>query len=122
MKQKSNTTKVKLPTIFPTTPYFTIQDFLKLNSPGVEITLRTKLAAAIANGSIAEIGAVPGGHGRPPKVFSMTPVTQTTLNKAKQDKINLIDNANRLINIVNVTPRSPSTITPSVNTPSSVIA
>ena len=92
---------------FPTSTFFTIQDVVKLNPQMLtasqsDITIRVRLTNAIEDGKVAEIGSVPGGKGRPQKVFALTPVTQITLNKARQDHINLVDNAERLVHAISV--------------------
>lgn len=109
MKQNTRKNKTNQSVAWPTTPYFTIADLHSLNPKFVNITLRVRLANAIEDGKVAEIGWVPGGKGRPPKVFSLTPVQQNTLNKAKQDNINLVDNAEKLVNVINVS--TPSQVT-----------
>ncbi len=105
--------------VWPTSAYFTIKELWHLNPKFIEITLRVRLANAIdPEGSVVEIGSIPGGHGRPQKVFAMTPVTQETLNKAKSSGINLVDNAEqKLVNVVSVT--KPATVSP-VSVPSTV--
>jgi len=107
MKQITRKNKTNQSVTWPTTTYFTIADLHKLNPKFVNITLRVRLANAIEDGKVAELGSVPGGKGRPQKVFSLTPITQNTLNKAKSDNINLVDNAEKLINVISVT--TPST-------------
>lgn len=120
MKQNSRKNKTNQKVTFPTTPYFTIKDLHNLNAKFVEITLRVRLTNAIQDGTIAEIGSLTGGKGRPKKVFSLTPVTLTTINKARQDNVNMVDNADKLVNIINVS-HSAARITPSVNTPAIVV-
>ncbi len=110
---------------WPTSVYFTIKDLVRLNPKFIEITLRVRLANAIdPEGKVVEIGSIPGGHGRPPKIFAMTPVTQKTLNTAKEAGINLVDNAEqKLVNVVSVTKPTASTtsVTPvSVSSPAIV--
>lgn len=117
MKQNQRKNNTRRVLEFPTTTYFTIQDVVQLNpqmltASNSDITIRVRLSNAIEDGKVAEIGAVPGGKGRPQKVFAMTPVTQTTLNKAKQDGINLADGAEKLVNVVSVTtPAAPANLT-----------
>lgn len=112
MKQNTRKNKTNQSVVWPTTAYFTITDLHKLNPKFVNITLRVRLANAIGEGKVAEIGWVPGGKGRPPKVFSLTPVQQSTLNLAKDDNINLVDNAQKLVNVINVsTPPVPTPMT-----------
>lgn len=104
MKPNSRKNKTNQSVTWPTTTYFTIADLHKLNPKFVNITLRVRLANAIEESKVVEIGSVPGGKGRPQKVFSLTPVTQNTLNKAKADSINLVDNSEKLVNVISVTP------------------
>lgn len=117
MKQNTRKNKTNQSMVWPTMPYFTIEELHRINPKFVNITLRVRLTNAIDGGLIAEIGCLPGGKGRPKKVFSLVPVTQTTLNKAKQDKINLVDNADKLVNVINVMSNKSAVVTPSVNTP-----
>jgi hypothetical protein len=103
MKQNTRKNKTNQLVTWPTTAYFTIEDLWELNQKFVNITLRVRLTNAIADGKVAEIGWLSGGKGRPRKVYSMTPVQQSTLNKAKTADINLVDNVEKLVNVVSVT-------------------
>ncbi len=109
--------------VWPTSAYFTIKELWHLNPKFIEITLRVRLANAIdPAGIVAEIGAIPGGHGRPQKVFAMTPVTKDTLNKAKAAGINLVDNAEeKLVKVISVTNTATAPVT-TAPTPVSVPA
>ena len=103
-----------------TSALFTIQELWTLNPAFKEITLRVRLTKEIEAGKIAEIGSIPGGKGRPLKVFSLTPITNLTLERARAKGINLVDNAYSIFNVVSVTPSSqPSTL---ASTPSAVPA
>jgi hypothetical protein len=93
---------------WPTSNYFTIVELQKLNSKFINITLRVRLANEIESGKIAEIGSIPGGKGRPQKVFSKTPITEIVLNKAKSCGITLVDNAIKLVKVVTITSPSPT--------------
>ena len=117
-KNKTNQT-----VIWPTTPYFTIQDLFHLNPKFVEITLRVRLSNAInPGGTIAEIGSIPGGLGRPQKVFAMTPVTQELLNKAKAAGINLVDNAEeKLVKVISVTNTASVLSAPVASSPTTTV-
>lgn len=95
---------------------FTISDLLKLNPSMKEITLRVRLNNAIQDGKISEIGAIPGGKGRPPKIYSNTPVTKETLDKARVKGINLVDNAEKIFNVVSITTPTPVPIMVPVTT------
>ena len=111
MKQKKNKTNQVV--TWPTATLFTIKELHRLNPKFVEITLRVRLGKAITETQkVAEIGSIPGEKGRPQKVFSMTPVTKLTLEKARAEHINLVDNADKLVQYVSVT--NPVS-TPSVN-------
>jgi hypothetical protein len=111
MKQKKNKTNQVV--TWPTATLFTIKELHRLNPKFVEITLRVRLSKAITETQkVAEIGSIPGEKGRPQKVFSMTPVTKATLDKARAEHINLVDNADKLVQYVSVTNPPP---TPSVN-------
>jgi hypothetical protein len=89
--------------IWPTATYFTFDDLHKLN-PNFDkrITLRVRLANAIADGKVVEIGSIPGGQGRPPKVYVITPITQIALDKAEANGISVPGEAKKLINVVTV--------------------
>ena len=102
MKQKKNKTNQVV--TWPTAPLFTINELHRLNPKFVEITLRVRLSKAITEThKVSEIGSIPGDKGRPQKVFSMTPVTKATLDKARAEHINLVDNADKLVQFVTVT-------------------
>jgi len=112
--------KEKIGMVWPKTSYFTIKELIPLNPQiPVEITLRSKLANAInLDKVVAEIGFIPGGKGRPPKVYAMTPVTKLTLDKAEASNIQLVDKAReKFFNVVSI---SKSSILPSV-TPMNIL-
>lgn len=102
MKQKKNKTNQVV--TWPTAVLFTIKELHRLNPKFVEITLRVRLSKAIENGKIVEIGSIPGDKGRPQKVFSLTPVSKLTLDRARAEHINLVDNADRLVQVATVAP------------------
>ena len=79
-----------------------------------------RLAKKIEVGEVVEIGCIPGEKGRPQKVFSMTPVTELTLAKARAEKINLVDNADKLVQVMSVTNTPTQTVSPTVTTTKSV--
>ena len=94
---------------WPSTSYFTIIELLKNHNPSFkEITLRVRLTNAITSGKVVEIGTVPGGKGRPQKVFCLAPATPNILNKAIQNNIVLVESVEKIINVVNVSPRENS--------------
>lgn len=103
MTQRKNKTNRSL--VLPKTVYFTLKDVFALNKRDfpIEITVRVRMMAQIEDGKIAEIGSIPGGKGRPQKVFAMTPVGPNTLAKAKADGITPVDNADKMFGVVSVT-------------------
>lgn len=110
MKQKKNKTHQVV--TWPTATLFTIKELHRLNPKFVEITLRVRLSKAIEERRVVEVGSIPGDKGRPQKVFSLTPVTKLTLERAIAEHINLVDNADKLVQIMTV---SNSTSSPTVN-------
>ena len=103
-KTKSNRT-----VSWPTSTYFTFDQLHKLNSSfDKKITLRVRLANAITEGTVAEIGSIPGGQGRPPKVYVLTPVTQIALDKAEANGIAVPGEDSKLVNVVSVSGKSSS--------------
>ena len=88
--------------------YFTIQDVVKLNPEMLTasesiITIRVRFTKTIDDGQIAEIGSIPGGKGRPQKVFAFTPVTTSVLDVAEQSGVTLVDRAReKFVNVVSV--------------------
>ena len=110
MKQKKNKTNQVV--AWPTATLFTIQELHRLNPKFVNITLRVRLSNAILAGKVAEIGSIPGEKGRPQKVFSLTPVSKLTLDKARSEQINLVDNADKLVQVHVSTAKPTMVITP----------
>jgi hypothetical protein len=95
----------------PKASFYTLKELFDLNTHfNAEITIRVRHTKMIEDGKVAEIGAVAGGKGRPQKVFAVTPVTQTLLNKAKAENINLVDNADKLVNAINVSTPTPTAV------------
>lgn len=85
----------------PAMPYYSIQDIFDLNA-GIKVTVRLEHTKMVDSGKVVCIGTLTGGKGRPPKAYALTPVTKLTIDKAKADQINLIDYADRLINVIDV--------------------
>jgi hypothetical protein len=119
---KSRKNKTNLTVQFPKTAFFTIEDLLALNAEFIPITLRVRMNNFREDGTVAEIGYLPGGKGRPKKVFCLTPVTKITLEKARQQNVTLIDNAEKLVNVISVTTNQPQTSSPVVTSPSATVA
>ena len=115
MKQNTRKNKTNQLVVWPTAPYFTIAQLHNLNPKFVNITLRVRLANAIEEGKVVEIGWVPGGKGRPQKIYSLTPVQQNTLNKVKADGNALADNAEKLVNVITVSTPTTTPVAAVVN-------
>lgn len=117
MKQIQRKNNVSRELVLPISKdnYFTIGDLVKLNptlltASNSEITIRVKLTKKIEDGTVAELGALTGGKGRPQKVFALTPVTQAAYNKAKAENINFVDGAEKLINVISITRQTPAAV------------
>lgn len=118
MKQKKNKTNQIV--TWPTATLFTIKELHRLNPKFIEITLRVRLSKAIEGGKVAEIGSIPGEKGRPQKVFSLTPITKLTLERARAESINLVDNADKLVQVMTVSPNPAPSV--NVNAPATATA
>jgi len=91
----------------PKTPYYKLRELFDLNPQfKAEITIRVRHTKEVEDGRVAEIGSMPGGKGRPLKVYAYTPVSQATLTRAKASGMNPVDNVEKLINAVSVTTAS----------------
>jgi hypothetical protein len=93
IKKTERKNRTNLNVEWPTTPFFTIEELwgTSTNANMKEITLRVKLAKQIEAGKVVEIGCKTGEQGRPKKVFSLTPVSQATLDLAKAQNIQPVD-------------------------------
>lgn len=98
---RKNNTKQSL--IMPKSPFYTVENLFELNFPRmVKITIRVRLSQKLESNEIAEIGYLTGGQGRPKKVYASMPITQTTLDLAKSQNINLVENVTKLVNVMNI--------------------
>lgn len=91
----------------PKTQLWTIDDVVALNphmltKRKLDITIRSRLTAMKEENLIAEVASIPGGKGRPRKVYAKTPITKTILAKAEQAGYVLAENINKLVNVVSV--------------------
>lgn len=107
--------------------YFTIPSLWKgLNPDFIEITLRVRLKKAIEEEkTVAEIGSKNMGFGRPIKIFAMTPVSPTVLEKAKNDGVILNSPSVPVVQINSNTPLTvvtPTTPVTNVTTPTTTVA
>lgn len=106
MSTNTRKNKNNVPIVWSEMSYFTVEDLAKVNPQiPVVITLRTRLIKAIEKeGKAAEIGSIPGGKGRPKKIYALTPITETVLAKAEADGITLVEKAReKLVNVISVT-------------------
>lgn len=110
--------KTKLVMNMPNTAYYTLDELFSINTHfSAEITIRSRHKKLEESGEVAEVGNIVGGHGRPKKVYAKTPITQLLLNKIQADGINLVDNANILVNAVSVKNSSTPVVKTSILTP-----
>jgi hypothetical protein len=85
--------------------HFTIADLMDVNKEFIPITLRVRLKNAIDDGTVAEIGTIHGGKGRPKLAFAMNPVTENVLSTARQSEVVLHDKYNT-VKVLDVTIKS----------------
>jgi hypothetical protein len=102
-KKTNRKNKTNLTVTWPSADkYFTIADLLETNKEFIPITLRVRLKNAIDDGTVAEIGTIHGGKGRPKLAFAMNPVTEDVLATARQAEVVLHDKYNT-VKVLDVT-------------------
>lgn len=89
--------------------FFTIDTLININQhmlteKGSDITLRVRLMKAVKEEpkTIAVIGTLNRGKGRPQLAFAMKPVQQVALDKAKSNKIMLLSES-ELVPVMSIT-------------------
>ncbi len=87
---------------WPKDTAFTIAELWEINSGFKNITLRVRLANAIADGTVVELGNITGCQGRPKKVFAVTPVTQHVIDNSNLTNVHLQDTYQNLVTVMNV--------------------
>jgi hypothetical protein len=103
MSNKKTNRKKNLTVTWPSADkYFTIADLMETNKEFIPITLRVRLKNAIDDGTVAEIGTIHGGKGRPKLAFAMNPVTEDVLATARQAEVVLHDKYNT-VKVLDVT-------------------
>jgi hypothetical protein len=110
-KKTERKNKTNLVVNWPTTPFFTLDEIFALQPDAKEITLRVRLSKEIEKCRAAEIGCRTGGQGRPKKVFAFTPVPQATLDLARSQNVQLVDQT-RLQRVVLVPAANPMATKP----------
>lgn len=102
-KKTNRKNKTNLTVTWPSADkYFTIADLMETNREFIPITLRVRLKNAIDDGTVAEIGTIHGGKGRPKLAFAMNPVTEDVLATARQAEVVLHDKYNT-VKVLDVT-------------------
>lgn len=86
----------------PAKDHTEIPSLLGANSDFVKITLRVRLNTAIENKTVAVIGTLNGGKGRPKLVFANTPVSTETIEAAKKIQKLTITGSQTIINVLDV--------------------
>lgn len=93
--------------------YFTVESLLEKNSHIKQITLRVKLTKAINEGTIARLGTIHGGKGRPKVAYTATPVSDKALSAARNAEV-LLDDKYSTVNVVNINSNNTETVEPTV--------
>jgi hypothetical protein len=109
-KKTNRKNKTNLTVTWPSADkYFTIADLMETNKEFIPITLRVRLKNAIDDGTVAEIGTIHGGKGRPKLAFAMNPVTEDVLATARQAEVVLHDKYNtvKVLDVTNKPAESP---------------
>ena len=108
-KKTDRKNKTNLTVTWPSADkYFTIADLMETNKEFIPITLRVRLKNAIDDGTVAEIGTIHGGKGRPKLAFAMNPVTEDVLATARQAEVVLHDKYNT-VKVLDVTSKPTET-------------
>jgi len=81
--------------------YFTVESLLGNNSHIKAITLRVKLNKSIEEGTVARLGTIHGGKGRPKVAYAMTPVTDEALAAARSNEV-LLEERYSTVNVMNI--------------------
>jgi len=79
------------------------------------ITLRVRLTNALEDNQVVKLGTIKGSKGRPKLVFANVPVSQDTIDAARNEGVVLDENIPNVVNVVNVKPTDVDT-TESVET------
>jgi hypothetical protein len=79
------------------------------------ITLRVRLTNALEDNQVVKLGTIKGSKGRPKLVFANVPVSQDTIDAARNAGVVLDENIPNVVNVVNVKPTDVDT-TESVET------
>ena len=94
--------KTKHDVTWPKDTAFTIAELCSINSSFKNITLRVRLANAITEGKVVEIGTITGCQGRPKKVFAIAPVTQYVIDNSNLKNVHLADMYQCLVTVMAV--------------------
>jgi hypothetical protein len=68
------------------------------------ITLRVRLTNALEDNQVVKLGTIKGSKGRPKLVFANAPVSQETIDAARNAGVVLDDNIPNVVNVVSVKP------------------
>lgn len=101
-KKTDRKNKTNLTVTWPTsTSYFNIKDLSDKNPDFIKITLRVRLKNALEDGTVTQIGTIPGGKGRPQLAFAMSPVTESALASARTAGV-VLNEKYEMVNVVEV--------------------
>lgn len=89
--------------------YFTVESLLGNNSHIKAITLRVKLNKSIEEGTVARLGTIHGGKGRPKVAYAMAPVTEAALAAARSSEV-LLEERYSTVNVMNINSNNTETV------------
>lgn len=109
---RKNKTKQEL--VLPSLDYFSTEQLLTSNPNMPKITARTKFKLQYLNtGKIKELGHIQNDMGRPTKVYAMVPVSDKTIDAAKNDFV-ILRNEYIVEKVADIVPNSQSNKSTSV--------
>jgi len=91
-------------TMEPSESHPNIDSLWNHNQHFVLITLRVRLTNAMADNQVVKLGTIKGGKGRPKLVFTNAPVSQETIDAARNAGVVLEENIPNVVNVVTVNP------------------
>lgn len=89
--------------------YFTVESLLGNNSHIKAITLRVKLNKSIEDGTVARLGTIHGGKGRPKVAYAMSPVSDKALESARSNEV-LLEERYSTVNVMNINSNNTETV------------
>lgn len=91
-------------TMEPSESHPNIENLKDHNQHFVLITLRVRLTNAMEDNQVVKLGTIKGSKGRPKLVFANAPVSQATIDAARNAGVVLDENIPNVVNVVEVKP------------------